>query len=235
MLLTNQPGQLCWSNLNVYNFVTRTNARGGVGWRVLLRSCGTLAALAAYLLLPSTAEAGNLVMNPDFASAIEGSSYGSPTPVMIGPWLFSGAAGIVFGSVTDPSYQNPTYRGTATAIVNDFASYGEISQNIPTIAGDTYLVDILLAGNCCLSGGDVSASFAGAVGYSAVLNASEFSYPYPYQEKRFTEVASSTSSTFAFEGQIQGGTVFLGQVSITNLTEPQSLPLRIRRNQRPSC
>lgn len=209
--------------MNFYNSVTRINARGWVGWRVFLRSCGTFAGLAAYLLLPSAAGAGNLVMDPNFASATEGTSYGSPTPVMIGPWLFSGAAGIVFGSTADSAVGNPTYMGTATAFVNDFASSGEISQNIPTIAGDTYLIDLFLAGNCCLSG-DVSASFAGVLGYSAALNASEFIYPYPYQKESFTEVASSLSSTFVFDAQIPSGTVFLGRVSITNLTEPQSLP-----------
>ena len=188
-------------------------------FRRTLSSIGSMVFIALLLaLISSSCLADNLVLDPEFANCPDVTSYPAGTPTVCGSWVFTGSAGAVVGSTSEGFFANPTYSGTTTGYVNVFSSYGEISQEIPTIPGDSYLVDLEIAGNCCLGGG-VSATFGGVGVYSASLTG-----PFSYEEESSTVIATSSLSNFVFEGQLLGGTVFLGDVTITNLTEPQSNP-----------
>lgn len=160
-------------------------------------------AFSTILLLPNLGFS-NLLTNESFESGQTG-------------WTFNTSANGV-NVVCNPPTSNPVEDGSCAAYKNVFDPSASISQTITTTVGQTYLIDVWLAINCCASG-DVSVSFGGVQGYDYLSTTDPT--PNHYTEHSFTSIASSSSTALLFAGTASGGTFFIDNVSVTAVATPE--------------
>lgn len=151
--------------------------------------------LTASACCTTTNADSNLIANSGFEN--------SPTGV---DWVRTGSSG--FNSVPRS--------GTGNAWVN--ISTGSISQTISTTVGDTYLVECWVAYNGFSYSGTLTVSFGDTEGFSESID--YFKEVYNYEKVSFTAVATEALTTFDFSGTMQGGTFFMDDVSVTDISQP---------------
>ncbi|HEV2446336.1 MAG TPA: hypothetical protein VGS58_10455 [Candidatus Sulfopaludibacter sp.] len=161
-----------------------------------------LAILAFSLFSATSAIASNLVVNPGFESSLTG-------------WTVAGGG---VGVLDSSSVL--VHTGNFAAYKNLFnGGDGTFTQTIPTIAGHTYLVDFWIADNR-FQAGTLAVSFAGTLGYSITDPSGQM----PYTENNFSVVAPAASSDLAIGGTVTGGTYFLDDFSVTDVTPSSGVP-----------
>ena len=151
----------------------------------------TLTLLTVGAMIAAPAQAQNMVTNPGFETG-DLTGYTS-----------SGSAFLALGP----------HSGTYAATVNSQTSPSRLSQNIATVAGNTYNVSFFLwnrddvNGNSALN--EFQASFAGFQGVD-VVNAATFNY----KQFNFTAVATGPSSILTFAVPSRGF-FWLDDLSVT--------------------
>lgn len=175
--------------------------------RNLLISAGCFA-----LGFGTTAARANLVVDPGFESGGAG-------------WTFIGNAG--------PDDHDGTHSGAWTAFVNAGGlvsmppDSGSVSQDISTITGHSYSIDMWVGQNAEAGPPDeILISFGSSTLFDQIgpifntTSVPEGSGPAPsaYTELSFTATAAGPTSTFEYEGlNLVGGTYFIDDVSINDL------------------
>jgi hypothetical protein len=151
-------------------------------------------------------EAQNLITDPSF-------ELNSPA------WVFNGDSGRQAADGLDPAHT-----GSYEAFVN-IDNSGVVSQSVNTVPGQSYLVDFWIAYNgASTPDSSVSVSFGSTVGFVQTAGSiSKYSY-FEYFEESFTAVATNTTTVFAFSGNLDGGTFFLDDVSVTGPSITNSPP-----------
>jgi hypothetical protein len=150
------------------------------------------ASLAVISLSALPARAQNLVTNPGFE-----------TGDLTG-YTFTGPVG------TDST----AHTGNFAAEFNGVETFGDLTQNITTVAGNSYLITFFLQ-NSAGPNNEFKASFAGSLGVD-VLNAAAFGYT----QYSFTEVATSTTSVLEFDAFQDPSRFHLDDISVTPAPEP---------------
>lgn len=163
-----------------------------------------LAILALSLFNATTAIASNLVVNPGFESGVTG-------------WTVAGGGG---GVVPNSPPGNIVHTGNFAGFKNLYnGGDATFTQTIPTIAGDTYLVDFWIADNG-FQAGTLTVSFSGTTGYSIMDPPGQL----PYTESNFSVVAPATSSDLVIGGLVTYGTYFFDDFSVTDVTPASGVP-----------
>ena len=156
-----------------------------------------LLTVSGFSLLPASAQ--NLVTNPGFETgSLMGYTFSGSVVLALGPHTGTYAAG--FTGQTPPSL---------------------LSQNIATVAGDTYNVSFFLWNRANISSAaatnEFQASFAGFQGVD-LINAAAFDY----KQFSFTATASGPTSTLQFAVP-KSGSFWLDDLSVTD-AGPAAVP-----------
>jgi len=146
---------------------------------------------SAPVVIWSSNALANLIANPGFESGTNG-------------WLFTGDSGVTASPHT----------GNWSAYVNIAA--GTIGQTVATVPGDIYLVSFWLSANGFSSSATITASFCNTNGFAKSYGSGGFGYV----QESFSVQATATNSPFIFTGVMGGGTYFLDDVSVLDVSTP---------------
>ena len=162
-----------------------------------------LSSLAFAMVSCCTLQGANLILNPDFASGTSG-------------WTFSGSSGLTGGF---PAFGQQAYVNCVPC--GDPGYAGSVSQTVATNIGDSYLVEFLLASNgseSFSSGGSLAVRIAGDTGL--LVTTTPFSSANSLSAFSFVVTATDSSADFSMvSAGLAGGTFFLDNVSVTNITD----------------
>ncbi len=119
---------------------------------------------------------------------------------------------------TDDTYvvSNPVNSGFYAAGLSNDTTYGYLSQYIPTVANQQYVLSYWL-----YSDGYTPNEFSASIGSTTLFSQSNIPYQ-PYTEYTFVFTATSASSNLVFGFEDFPGYLYLDDVSINSVPEPST-------------
>jgi hypothetical protein len=187
---------------------------------------GVVAALAfvTATLMATASQANSLVVNGSFAGCT-GTSNPAATPGLGPPtcdgWTFTPAPGSGYGA-TFFMYNNGQFGPSPTyaAFGGEAQEYDKISQDIATVAGETYVVSFTLITDQA----GTESSFLAVFGSDTLLSLYDAG-PTTWTSYTYDVVATASTTTLAFYGYNQPSWDAVTDASVAPTPVPATLPL----------